>query len=74
MWHGHDGMGWWMIFGGAWMVLFWGGVVWLIAWSITRLSRDGGPRNESAMDIAKRRYAKGEITKEQYDQLRHDLS
>jgi len=34
---------------------------------------DGGPEPD-ALEIAKRRYARGEITKEQFDQLRSDLS
>lgn len=25
MWYMHEGMGWWMAFGGAWMLIFWGG-------------------------------------------------
>jgi putative membrane protein len=29
--------------------------------------------NETALDILKKRYARGEITKEQYDQMKKDL-
>jgi putative membrane protein len=71
MWGAHDGMGWWMVFGMIWMVVFWGAIIWLIAWGVTQFSRrsDG----DSPLDIARRRYASGEITREQFEQLRRDL-
>ena len=28
MWDGHDGMGWWMVLGTVWWVLFWGLIIW----------------------------------------------
>jgi len=81
MWGVHDGMGWWMLFGGIWMVVFWAAVIWLIAWGISQLSRGGGRETGagsahsegSPLEIAKRRYARGEITREQFEQLRRDL-
>jgi len=74
MWGMHDGMGWWMVFGGVWMLLFWGAVIWLVAWAVTRVG--GGQRTDSdtPLDIVQRRYARGEITREQFEQLRKDLA
>lgn len=31
-------------------------------------------QNESPLDILKRRYAKGEITKEEYEQMKKDIN
>jgi putative membrane protein len=80
MWDWGQGMGWWMGFGGIWLLLFWGGIIWLVVWGIRKLSRRGpeetsGPNSKSSpLDIAKERYAKGELTKEEYEQLKRDLS
>jgi len=76
MWGAHDGMGWWMVIGMIWMVVFWGAIVALIIWGVSRFT--GGPTgrgdSESSLEIARRRYASGEITREQFEQLRRDLS
>jgi len=37
MWEPAIGMGWWMAFGGIWMVVFWGGLIALIVWGIKKL-------------------------------------
>ena len=34
----------------------------------------GAASGETALDILKRRYARGEITKEQFDQMRRDVA
>ena len=73
MWGAHDGMGWWMAFGMIWMVVFWGAVIWLIAWGVGQFAGGRGRDGESPLDIARRRYASGEITREQFEQLRRDL-
>jgi putative membrane protein len=66
--------GWWMIFGGIWMVLFWGGLIALIVWGITRLTRHNFSRaRQSPLDIARERYARGEITREEFEQIKSDL-
>ena len=75
MWYMHEGMGWWMVFGGVWMVFFWGGLIALIVWGITKLSRrNGSTTKHDPLDIAKERYAKGEISAEEFDQIKKDIS
>ncbi len=77
-WGNWSGMGWgWMLIGGLLTVLFWVAVIWLIVWGIRRFSGGGpmsGPSGKSALDIAKERYARGEITKEQFEQIKKDLT
>ncbi|HEY4686457.1 MAG TPA: SHOCT domain-containing protein [Dehalococcoidia bacterium] len=72
MWGAHDGMGWWMFLGSVWFVVFWGLVIWAFVSLVSPRGRE--PGGESALDIAKRRYARGEITKEEFEQLRRDLT
>ena len=74
------GFGWWGILMGILMLLFWvlviGGIVWLVIWLVQQ-PRPGaagpGAPGPSALDILRERYARGEITREQYEQMRHDL-
>jgi len=75
MWYMNEGMGWWMAFGGIWMVIFWGGLIALIVWGIKKLTErgDSTPKNRP-LDIARERYAKGEITREEFEQIKKDLS
>lgn len=64
-----DWHGWGM---GGWMFLFWGMVIALIIFLVRRTGCEG-TRSESAADILKRRYAKGEITREAYESMRKDI-
>jgi putative membrane protein len=73
MWQSGDGMGWWMVIGSVWMVIFWVAIAWLF---LRFFARDEGPATgtgEAAIEIARRRYAAGDISREQYEQMRHDL-
>jgi len=71
MWQNGDGMGWWMVWGMLMMLLFWGGLTALVIWTIRSLT--GRTGDDDALDIARRRYASGELTQEQFERLRNDL-
>ena len=64
-----------MWIGGIFWLLVIGGFVWLILSrsNINRSQNQNTISNESPIDILKKRYAKGEITKEQFDQMKEDL-
>ena len=62
--------------GGAfmWLVLFL--IVGVLVYFLIRASAAGGsrlPQEETPLDILKKRYARGEITKEQFDEMKKDL-
>lgn len=63
------------IFGWLWMLLFWGGLITLAVWLVGRLfptaKSSGGelPAQPSAQAILKARYAKGELTREKYQEM-----
>jgi putative membrane protein len=56
------------------MLVFWGliivGVVLGIRWLVTQ---GKGPQGDSPLDILKRRYARGEINKEEFEAKKRDL-
>ena len=81
MWFGH-GFGWggW-IAGGLMMLLFWGGLIALIILAFRSFSQSSGketPRDnwtaDTAVGIVKQRYARGEISKSEYEEMRQDLT
>ena len=78
MWYWYEGMGWWMVGMGIAMLLFWGGLIALIVWAVVRATRGGRETGAggkpSPLDIARERYARGEISKEQFEQIKKDLS
>jgi len=78
-------MGFGMGFGGIGllvMLLFWGGLIFLAVWLVKTLfssnsnnrpTSDQG-KNTTALEILAQRYARGEITREQYELMKQDLS
>jgi putative membrane protein len=67
--------------GGGWMMLFWillataaiALVVWAIARAASQSSPAAGTPPARAEEILRERYARGEITREQFDQMLGDL-
>ena len=56
------------------MLIVGGGIIGLITWGIIALTRQNRNVTDStALEITKDRYAKGEITKEEFEQYRKDL-
>ena len=75
MWGFHDGMGWWMVFGGFWMLVFWAAIIGLVVRGMNRISRrDDRDHTDSPVEIAKRRLARGELTASEYEELTTTLS
>ena len=79
MWHSHEGAGWWMVYGAIVMVVFWGLIIGLVVWGIKTLTERRGSGQETTgkrnpLDIAKERYARGDISKEEFDRIKKDLS
>lgn len=75
-----NGSGGWMMIG-MWLIssLFWiaiiAGVVLLVKWLTERngQGKTSSTVSESHLDILKKRYAKGEINKEAFEQMKRDL-
>ncbi|MEK7777137.1 MAG: SHOCT domain-containing protein [Chloroflexota bacterium] len=73
MW-GTSDVGWgWMTLGWVWMVVVWGSIIWLVVWGISRVTPGRTSSSATPLDIAKERYARGEITKEQFEDLKRTL-
>jgi putative membrane protein len=82
MWCGEHmfGLGWggWFL-GALMMLLFWGGLLALVFFTVRALTRPGrradGPKGtgDTALDILKKRYARGEISKSEYHEMRQQL-
>ncbi len=73
MWDG--GMSWAWFSGWIVMIIFGGGILAFIIWFIVRFSKGDShiTTASNALDIAKERYARGEITKSEFEQIKKDL-
>jgi len=76
----NDGSGWWWMGGTMWFfpLLFWilviAGVVLVVRWLADRGSQASAPPTDSAIEILKKRYARGEIDRETFERMKRDIS
>ena len=65
------------LFGWLMMLLFWiliiVGVVFVVRWFISEGKAKGLRTEETALDILKKRYASGEIDKDQFETMKREL-
>jgi putative membrane protein len=74
MWYMHSVNSWWMVVGWIVMLLIWVGIAVLAILAFRWfLRRSDTTEKQTPLDIARERYAKGEITKEQFEQIKKDL-
>jgi putative membrane protein len=65
--------------GGAGMMIFWVLILVAVVWGVVYFARKSGQSNaaithvESPLDVVKRRYAAGEINKEQFEEMKRNL-
>lgn len=74
MMHGmHAGMV-WMVLCTLFGVILLAGIVLLIVWAIRTSGKGRSQSEDAALDILKKRYASGEITREEFERMKHDIS
>lgn len=66
----------WLIFGWLFMILFWILIILALAWLIRNLVGKGSDSNSdlTALEILKKRYAQGKISKEQFEKIKREIS
>lgn len=80
MWHDANGMGWWMLWGVFMMIFFWGGLIALVIWAVrsftggTDAGSGAGTAREKALSVVEERYARGEISRDEFIQIKSDLT
>ena len=69
-----EGTGVYMVVGGLFMLVILGWLIAFITWGTIGIAKRNNTKpHYSPLDIAKGRYAKGEIKKEEFEQIKMDL-
>lgn len=65
-----------MGFGSIPMIIFWIVLIALVIWVASAIVKPGqaDTESQSALEILKQRYARGEITDQQFDEMKRNLS
>jgi len=68
-----------MMFFGGWMIIVWVVIIALIVWGVVALVKHSSSTSDTShkldpLEIARERYAKGEINKEEYEEIKKNLS
>jgi len=69
---GYGMMGFGMGFGFLFMLLFWGAIIWLVITLISS-AQSNKKDNSDSLTILKKRFAKGEITKKQFEEMKKEM-
>ena len=72
MWY-MPGIGWWMVVSGVFALIFLVAMSALAVWGVRQMTGRSTTERGRALDIAQERYARGGISKEEFDLLRKDL-
>ena len=69
---GYGMMGFGMGFGFFFMLLFWGAIIWFV---VTLMSSTQSVKNDNtdSLNILKKRFAKGEITKKEFESMKKEI-
>jgi len=67
MWY--DMNGWWMVWGTVMMLVLWGSIFALAVWA----AHSSAERERFPLDIARQRYARGEISRDQFEEIQREL-
>jgi putative membrane protein len=70
LYNGHGGY----VGGGLMMFIFWVLFIVFVVWIVREMTGKSNKTNSKPLDILKERYAKGEITKEQFESMTKDVS
>jgi putative membrane protein len=63
------GLGW------LFMIIFWGFVVLGVVYLVTLIAKGGEKKSheDSALEVLKKRYARGELSREEFEKMKDDL-
>lgn len=73
MFHDHD---WWSPMWSPMLWFIWPAIVVIIVFAVLRsntMRKDAPQAKETALDILKKRYARGELSKEEFEKMKQDL-